>query len=228
MKLLPQSLLDLIPRRGLLRWRDLHRLTAALRQKSAIFAPGSAREVPGGIEINLDDVSLETELRPLEPYAVYSTSMRVAVHPGLVFGGAAWIEPRIGWSSLFATTAPTLPPADEIWLKVTAQPVLKNYTYNGSAEHRAPMGTILVSAEIITRASAGAAFEDVTARGLVTAGSVILVRDAVSFVRLGYRADDRYVADAIWQRIYSFAAATTGTSSDPEWTLDSNPLPWPV
>lgn len=235
MKLLPDRLRGSIPLRGLLRWRDLMRLTGALRHDSALIVAGAAREIPGGVEIDLEAAAGSSAFvpAPLQPVITYNErgAERVRITPGLVFGGIGWLAPTVQNTSIFSTTAPTIQPADEIYLRITAAPLLPAYEYGGANLWRGPLGTQLISAECIARNLGDPAPEDVTARGLVTTSSphqsIVLTRNAVLYRRLGTRNDlGGYDPDVIGQRVYSFSTSVTVAGAYREFSLVSYLMPW--
>jgi hypothetical protein len=143
--------------RGLLRHRDLRRITRQLKAGSNIDAQGvTSTEVGNGLKL----FAQRGTQRPPAPFEVEAVSVdsveRTKVFPGLIFSGTSWIEPTIDGVSLFANPTPTLlGQKNYVYLKIGFRPYVPPGNYvntprSFSARYdRAPSAVFATSAEVL-------------------------------------------------------------------------------
>ena len=143
--------------RGLLRHRDLRRITRQLKDGSNIDAQGvTSTEVGNGLKL-FAQRGTQSSPAPFEVEAVsVNSEERTKVFPGLIFSGTSWIEPTIDGVSLFANPTPTLKgQKNYVYLKVGFRPYVPPGNYVNTPKSfserydRAPSSIFATSAEVL-------------------------------------------------------------------------------
>lgn len=178
--------------RGLLKWRELRRVFAAMIAKGGVQIEGaSVREIPDGISVRLPASAAGWVVPPWSVTIAVDEydNVTATIQPGVVFGGSeSFLVPTLDGNSMTEARS-ILNPLERIYLRVGFEQIIKRREYDGSTnqgltsglycDYWSFAGVRMTSAEILHSAALPSA---VSAQFSYQTGAVIRTGVAVALI----------------------------------------------